>query len=58
MGTADREVMSIVSPWRHVHKPAGRAVVNQDLIVNPLGQERREAIAHAEGRSAAETLTA
>ena len=58
MGTADREVMSIVLPRQHVHSLAGRDVVNQDLIVNPLGQGRSQAIAHAEGLSAAETLTA
>ena len=40
MGTADREVMSIVLLRQHVHDPAGRDVVNQDLIVNPLGQGR------------------
>jgi hypothetical protein len=40
MGTADREVMSIMLLRQHCHDPAGRDVVNQDLIVNPLGQGR------------------
>ena len=40
MGTADREVMSIVLLRQHIHHSAGRDVVNLDLIVNPLGQGR------------------
>jgi hypothetical protein len=40
MGTADREVMSIVLLRQHFHASKGRDVVNLDLIVNPLGQGR------------------
>jgi hypothetical protein len=38
MGTADREIMSFMLPRQHIRDLLGRGVVNQDLIVIPLGQ--------------------
>jgi hypothetical protein len=38
MGTADREIMSIVLLRQHIRDLAGCGVVNQDLIVIPLGR--------------------
>ena len=38
MGTADREVMSIMLPGQHVHGLQSQGVVNQDLSFIPLGQ--------------------